>query len=95
MKHTNWRRILVRLREAPTSASSFYAGVGATKEAGEKTSQVVCFETEIALALFQSRQISSRPKDDDRFSGDINVAFLFQGLQDSPGHFSGTADHTS
>jgi hypothetical protein len=48
MKHTNWRRILVRLREAPTPASSFYAGVGATKEAVEKTSQVVCFKTEIA-----------------------------------------------
>ena len=50
MKRTEWRRILIRLREAPTPAESNDAGVGATKKADEKTSQAVCFMTEIAQA---------------------------------------------
>jgi len=48
MKRSEWRRILVRLRQAPTPAESDVAGVGATNKAGEKTSQAVCFMTEIA-----------------------------------------------
>jgi len=48
MKQSAWRRILVRHRKAPTNRSSFYVGVGATKMAGEKTSQADCFMTEIA-----------------------------------------------
>jgi hypothetical protein len=48
MKQSVWRRILVRLREVATPAQSFYAGVAATKKAGEKTSQADCFMTEIA-----------------------------------------------
>jgi hypothetical protein len=47
-KHTEWRRIVGRLREAAVRASLLYAGTAATKKAGEKTSQAVCLLTEIA-----------------------------------------------
>jgi hypothetical protein len=40
-KQTNWRQILVRLREATTG----------DKEGGREDNPVVCFSTEIALVL--------------------------------------------
>jgi hypothetical protein len=49
-EHTDWRRILVRLREAATRPWSLYGRVAATSRPDEKTSQAVCFLTEIALA---------------------------------------------
>jgi hypothetical protein len=61
MKRTAWCRILARLREAPTPALSFYAGVGATKKADEKTSQAVCFMTEIALVRGQRFTVAADP----------------------------------
>jgi hypothetical protein len=50
-KQTTWRRILVRPREAATRQSSLYGRVAATSRPDEKTSQVVCFLTEIASAF--------------------------------------------
>ena len=60
MKRTEWRLIRVRLREAPIPAESNYAGVGATKKAGEKTSQAVCFMTEMALVLGDGMRLEIR-----------------------------------
>jgi hypothetical protein len=50
-KQTTWRRILVRPREAATRPKSLYWGGAATARPAEKTSQVVCFLTEIASAF--------------------------------------------
>jgi hypothetical protein len=47
-KHTEWRRIVGRLREAAVRTSLLYARTAATKKAGEKTSQAICLLTEIA-----------------------------------------------
>jgi hypothetical protein len=47
-KQTNWCRILIRLREAATYPWSLYGRVAATSIPDEKTSQVICFSTEMA-----------------------------------------------
>jgi len=52
-KHTEWRRIVGRLREAAVRAQLLYARTAATKKAGEKTSQAVGLLTEIALMPVQ------------------------------------------
>jgi pimeloyl-ACP methyl ester carboxylesterase len=85
----NWRRVLVRLREAATRPESRYGRGAATSMPDEKTSQAVRFLTEIALNKRTTAVLTSNQAPDDgaRFvqgADGRRIAYSEFGAMDGP-----------